>query len=97
MKIQRKMLLSYLLIVALFASIGTVITLNTMKMSELQATAIKQVEIGNYATVYQKGVDLKKAGFLEGSLKDVTNQVTDEATAQAMIDATKTYLLNNLP
>jgi nitrogen fixation/metabolism regulation signal transduction histidine kinase len=97
MKIQRKMLLSYLLIVALFASIGAVITLNTMKMSDLQSTAIKQVEIGNYAAVYQKGVDLKKAGFLEGSLKDVTSQATDEATAQAMIDATQTYLLNNLP
>jgi hypothetical protein len=63
MKIQRKMLLSYLLIVALFASIGTVITLNTMKMSELQATAIKQVEIGNYAAVYQKESILKKPAF----------------------------------
>ncbi len=90
------MLASYLLIVVLFAAIGTVITLNTMKMSDLQKNAIKQVEIGNYAAVYQKGVDLKKAGFLEGSLGDVNNQAQDEQTAQAMIDATQTYLFNNL-
>jgi nitrogen fixation/metabolism regulation signal transduction histidine kinase len=97
MKIQRKLLLSYVLIVVLFASIGTAITLNTMKMSQLQENAIKQVEIGNYAAVYQKGVDLKKAGFLEGTVGDVNNQQQDELAAQSMIDATQTYLLNNLP
>lgn len=74
MKIKPKMLLSYLLIVALFASIGAVITLNTMKMSDLQTTAIKQVEIGNYAAVYQKGVDLQKAAFLEYFVGDGNNQ-----------------------
>lgn len=91
------MLLSYLLIVALFASIGAVITLNTMKMSDLQTTAIKQVEIGNYAAVYQKGVDLQKAAFLEYYVGDGNNQATDQATAQAMVSGTEAYLLANIP
>jgi len=63
MKIARKMLVSYLLIVALFASIGAVITLNTMTMNQLQTDASKQVEIGTYVNTYQKGIDLKKLAF----------------------------------
>jgi hypothetical protein len=51
MKIGSKMLVSYLLIVALFAAIGTAITINTMKMNDLQTAATKQVEIENYAAV----------------------------------------------
>jgi len=97
MKIGTKMLLSYLLIVALFASIGTAITLNTMKMSELQEKAIKQVEIENYAVVYQKGIDLQRISFLEAQLLDVTNAVADQATADALIEATEDYLLTNIP
>lgn len=97
MKIARKMLLSYLLIVALFASIGAVITLNTMKMNTLQANAIKQVELENYATVYQKGIDLQRVSFLEDRLEDTANAQTDKVTAQALIDATEPFLLDNLP
>ena len=91
------MLVSYLLIVALFASIGTAITINTMKMSDLQTKAMTQVEIENYAAVYQKGIDLQRVSFLEGRLQDTTNAATDKATAQALIEATETYLLDNLP
>lgn len=87
MKIKPKMLLSYLLIVALFASIGAVITLNTMKMSDLQTTAIKQVEIGNYAAVYQKGVDLQKAAFLEYFVGDGNNQAKSPTTYLQIRDA----------
>ena len=87
MKIKPKMLLSYLLIVALFASIGAVITLNTMKMSDLQTTAIKQVEIDNYAAVYQKGVDLQKAAFLEYYVGDGNNQAKSPTTYLQIRDA----------
>lgn len=97
MKIGTKMLLSYLLIVALFASIGTAITLNTMKMSELQEKAINQVEIENYAVVYQKGIDLQRISFLEGQLLDVANAQADQITADALIAATEDYLLENIP
>jgi nitrogen fixation/metabolism regulation signal transduction histidine kinase len=97
MKIGTKMLVSYLLIVALFASIGVAITLNTMKMNDLQSKAMAQVEIENYAAVYQKGIDLQRVSFLEQRLQDTTNSATDKVTAQALIDATETYLLENLP
>jgi nitrogen fixation/metabolism regulation signal transduction histidine kinase len=97
MKIGTKMLLSYLLIVALFASIGTAMTITTMKMSELQDNALKQVEIENYAVVYQKGIDLQRISFLEGQLLDVTNAQADQVTAGALIAATETYLLENIP
>jgi HAMP domain-containing protein len=97
MKIGNKMLLSYLMIVALFASIGAVMTYNTMKMSDLQTKALTQVDIENYAAVYQKGIDLQRVSALEGQLKDVTNAQTDKATATAMIEATEPYLLENLP
>ncbi len=97
MKIGTKMLLSYLLIVALFAAIGTAITINTIKMSDLQAKAIKQVEIENYAAVYQKGIDLQRVSFLEGQLLDITNSQADQATAEELISATENYLLENIP
>jgi methyl-accepting chemotaxis protein len=97
MKIGTKMLVSYLLIVALFAAIGTAITLNTIKMSQLQDQAIKQVEIENYAVVYQKGIDLQRISFLEAQLLDVTNAQADQATADALIDAVEDYLLENIP
>jgi len=97
MKIGSKMLVSYLLIVALFAAIGTAITINTMKMNDLQAKATTQVEIENYAAVYQKGIDLQRISFLEGRLEDTVNSAADKATAQALIDATETYLLDSLP
>jgi methyl-accepting chemotaxis protein len=97
MKIGSKMLVSYLLIVALFAAIGTAITINTMKMNDLQTAATKQVEIENYAAVYQKGIDLQRVSFLEGRLGDPVNAAADKTTAQALIDATETYLLDNLP
>jgi nitrogen fixation/metabolism regulation signal transduction histidine kinase len=97
MKIGTKMLVSYLIIVALFAAIGTTITLNTIKMSDLQTKAIKQVEIENYAAVYQKGIDLQRVSFLEGKLEDIENAELDKATAKALIEATENYLLENLP
>lgn len=97
MKIGTKMLASYLIIVALFAAIGTAITLNTIKMSELQDKAIKQVEIENYAVVYQKGIDLQRISFLEAQLLDITNAQADQKTADALIGATEAYLLENIP
>jgi len=97
MKIGTKMLLSYLLIVALFVAIGTTITLNTIKMSELQDKAIKQVEIENHAAVYQKGVTLQRISFLENQLLDINNAIVDKAMADALIGATEDYLLENIP
>jgi methyl-accepting chemotaxis protein len=97
MKIARKMLVSYLLIVALFASIGAVITLNTMTMNQLQTDASKQVEIGTYVNTYQKGIDLKKLAFIEGTAGNHEQSSIDDQTASALITPCEDYLLATLP
>jgi HAMP domain-containing protein len=95
MQIKQKMLLSYLLIVVLFAAIGTAITLNTIKMSEIQSNVNKQVEIGNYAVAYQKGFTLRSQGLEEVSV-DPENAIADTQTGQTLTQATSTYLEENL-
>lgn len=64
MKIRRKLLLSYLLIVALFIAAGATITYNTMKMAELQTKIEREVEINNNAFAFQKGLYQKQFGTL---------------------------------
>jgi nitrogen fixation/metabolism regulation signal transduction histidine kinase len=96
MKIQRKLLLSYIMIVVLFASIGAVITVNTLKMNQLQTDANDVVQIGNYATAYQQGMDLKKYGFLEANV-DFSASTTDTAAAVQITDAAERYLMATIP
>jgi methyl-accepting chemotaxis protein len=64
MKIRRKLLLSYLLLVALFIAAGATLTYNTMKMSELQSTVKQQVEINDNAYAYAQGLDQKQFGMM---------------------------------
>ncbi len=96
MKIKSKMLASYLLIVALFIGIGVAITLNTMKMNDIQANVNKQVEIGNYANAYAKGFTLRSQG-VEELAADPQNAITDTQTGQTLTAATSAYLMENLP
>ena len=64
MKIRRKLLLSYLIIISLFVAAGATITYNTMKMAELQNNVEQQVEINNNAYAFQQGLDQKQFGTL---------------------------------
>lgn len=64
MKIKRKLLLSYLLLVALFTAAGATITYNTIKMSELQTNVKQQVEINDNAYAYAQGLDQKQFGTI---------------------------------
>ena len=64
MKIRRKLLLSYLIIISLFVAAGATITYNTMKMAELQNNVKQQVEINNNAYAFQQGLDQKQFGTL---------------------------------
>ncbi len=64
MKIKRKLLLSYLLIVGLFIAAGATITYNTMKMAELQSNVKTQIEINEYTYAFQSGLDQKQFGTL---------------------------------
>jgi HAMP domain-containing protein len=62
MKIRRKLLLSYLLIVALFVAAGATITYNTVKMGDIQNNVKQQTDISNNAYAYQQGLDEKQLG-----------------------------------
>jgi|WetSurMetagenome_2_1015567.scaffolds.fasta_scaffold106405_2 HAMP domain-containing protein len=96
MKIRGKILASYMLIVALFIGIGVAITINTIKMNEIQSNVNKQVEIGNYASAYEKGFTLRSQGLRELAV-DPDGAITDTQTGQQLTTATSTYLLANLP
>jgi len=96
MKIQRKLLLSYLLIVALFVAAGATITYNTMKMADLQNTAKTQLEINNNAYAYQQGLDQIQFGTLMYASDNTTEgQRIIVASADTMAPA-ETYLTNAL-
>ena len=96
MKIRRKLLLSYLLIVALFIAAGATITYNTTKMADLQNTVKQQVEINNNAYAYQQGLDQKQFGTLMYSSDNtVEGERIIVASADTMQPAEE-YLLNAL-
>jgi HAMP domain-containing protein len=96
MKIQRKLLLSYLLIVALFVAAGATITYNTMKMADLQNTAKQQLEINNNAYAYQQGLDQIQFGTLMYASDNTTEgERIIVASADTMAPA-ETYLLDAL-
>jgi nitrogen fixation/metabolism regulation signal transduction histidine kinase len=96
MKIKSKMLLSYMLIVALFVGVGVAITVNTMQMDKLQQTVNQQVEISNYASAYSKGFTLRSQSVAELATNP-TQAITDMQTGQQLTTATSAYLLANLP
>jgi methyl-accepting chemotaxis protein len=96
MKIRRKLLLSYLLIVALFVAAGATITYNTMKMAELQNTARHQLEINNNAYAYQQGLDQIQFGTLMYASDNTTEgERIIVASADTMAPA-ETFLLDAL-
>ncbi len=64
MKIKQKLLLSYLIIIALFVAAGATITYNAMQMNELQKNVKIQQDINDNAYNYQQGLDEKQFGTL---------------------------------
>jgi nitrate/nitrite-specific signal transduction histidine kinase len=96
MKIKSKMLLSYMLIVALFVGIGVAITVNTIQMNQLQSNVNTQVEISNYASAYSKGFTLRSQSVAELATNP-TQAITDMQTGQQLTTATSAYLLASLP
>jgi nitrogen fixation/metabolism regulation signal transduction histidine kinase len=76
MKIKRKLLISYLLLVVLFVAAGATITYNTSKMQELQTEVKAQVDINNNAYQYAQGLDQKQFGTIVYTMKS-TSEGTD--------------------
>jgi len=97
MKIRRKLLLSYLLIVALFVAAGVTISYNTLQMAELQNTAKTQLEINNNAYDYQQGLDQIQFGTLMYVSSDNTTEGEGIIVASAdIMEPAQTYLLSAL-
>ena len=96
MKIRRKLLLSYLLIVGLFIAAGVTVAINTLHMADLQTKVKQQVEINNNAYAYQQGLDQKQFGSLMYS-SDNTQQGEQIIVKSAdTMQPAETYLLNAL-
>jgi HAMP domain-containing protein len=96
MKIRRKLLLSYLLIVGLFVAAGATITYNTMKMADLQNTAKTQLEINNNAYAYQQGLDQIQFGTLMYASNDTSEGQRIIVASAEIMQPSETYLLNAL-
>ena len=96
MKIRRKLLLSYLLITALFIAAGATIAFNTMKMSELQRKVEQQVEVNKNAYDYQQGLDQKQFGTLMYSADNVTEGERIIVSSADLMQKSEDYLLGAL-
>jgi nitrogen fixation/metabolism regulation signal transduction histidine kinase len=96
MKIRRKLLLSYLLIVALFVAAGATLTYNTMKMAELQSTVKQQVEINDNAYAYAQGIDQKQFGMMVYTNVNSTEGVRITVASAETIVKAQTYLQSAL-
>jgi HAMP domain-containing protein len=96
MKIRRKLLLSYLVIVVLFIAAGATITYNTMKMADLQNTVKQQVEINNNAYAYQQGLDQKQFGTLMYSSDNTAEGERIIVASADTMEPAETYLINAL-
>ena len=96
MKIRRKLLLSYLLITALFIAAGATVAFNTMKMGELQNKVEQQVEVNKNAYDYQQGLDQKQFGTLMYSADNVQEGERIIVSSAELMYQAKNYLLGAL-
>jgi HAMP domain-containing protein len=99
MKIRRKLLLSYLLLVALFVAAGATITYNTTKMADLQNNVKTQVEINDQAYAYAQGLDQKQFGTIMYTMENEQQgeqiMVSSAETIVKAQDYLKTALADN--
>jgi len=70
MKIRQKLLISYLVLVALFVAAGAATAYNTSQMQNLEATVNNQVDINNNAYAYAQGLDQKQFGTIMYTMND---------------------------
>ena len=96
MKIQQKLLLSYLIIIALVVAAGATITYNSIEMASLQNNAKTQQNINDNAYDYQRGLDEKQFGSLMYSADEVNQGVTEMVDSATIQSTAQIYLLNVL-
>ena len=96
MKIQQKLLLSYLIITALVVAAGATITYNSIEMASLQNNAKTQQDINDNAYDYQRGLDQKQFGSLMYSADEVNQGVTEMVASATIQSTSQSYLINAL-
>ena len=96
MKIQQKLLLSYLIITALVVAAGATITYNSIEMASLQNNAKTQQDINDNAYDYQRGLDQKQFGSLMYSADEVNQGITEMVASATIQSTSQTYLINAL-
>ena len=95
MKIRQKLLLSYLIIIALFVAAGATITYDAMKMNDLQNSVRQQQAINDNAYTFQQGFDQIQFGTLMYSAYQEQEGETILANAYAATQS-QTFLQNAL-
>jgi len=95
MKIRQKLLLSYLIIIALFVAAGATITYSAERVSALQNNVKQQEEINDNAYTYQEGFDQMEFGTLMYSAYQA--QEGEQILSTAYADTkSQTFLVNAL-
>ena len=96
MKIQQKLLLSYLIIAALVIAAGATITYNSMEMAALQNNAKQQQDISDNAYDFQRGLDQKQFGTLMYSADEVNEGVNVMVSSAEIQAQARTFLTSAL-
>jgi nitrogen fixation/metabolism regulation signal transduction histidine kinase len=96
MKIRQKLLISYLVLVALFVTAGAATAYNTAQMQNLEATVTKQVDINNNAYAYAQGLDQKQFGTIMYTMNDPQQGEQIMVNSAEIINAAQTNLRADL-
>jgi len=96
MKIRQKLLLSYLVLVALFVAAGAATAYNTSQMQNLEATVNNQVDINNNAYAYAQGLDQKQFGTIMYTMNDPQKGEQIMVNSAEIIDDAQTNLRADL-
>jgi nitrogen fixation/metabolism regulation signal transduction histidine kinase len=96
MKIKAKLLISYLLLVALFVAAGATITYNTTQMQQLQTQVKTQIDINNNAYQYAAALDQKQFGTIVYTMKSQSEGEQIMYTSAEKVVAATTSLQTDL-
>ena len=96
MKIKQKLLLSYLILIALFVAAGATITYNAVKINQLQTNVKQQEDINNNAYNFQQGLDQIQFGTLMYSASEEQEATPIIVNSANLETQSQTYLTSAL-
>jgi len=96
LKIKQKLLLSYLILIALFVAAGATITYNAVKINQLQTNVKQQEDINNNAYNFQQGLDQIQFGTLMYSASEEQEATPIIVNSANLETQSQTYLTSAL-